>query len=422
MSRAKHNSNDPLAGWEVPLETEEIQQAVLDIENRQRTNPLAWRGQFSPQLIEALFTAYAPVSPKILDPFLGSGTVLLEAALLGYAASGCEVNPAAYILATLHTLANVPLEARKSCVEGLNERLDGPLGGVSPPFGGVAESPEALKACLSNMATDANGLDRCMLEALVVLSDYHKKSFSVATVRKSWKKIVAHVLSLPFSTAPLRARLEDARRTSFGNGSFNFVVTSPPYINVFNYHQQYRASVETLEWDLLEVARSEIGSNRKHRQNRFLTVIQYCLDMAQVLCELDRMTSTDAYIIFVVGRESNVRGVPFQNSRLVCEVAERSNRYSLCKRQERAFTNRFGQVIYEDILHFNKTHRPDGGDTVEAARAIAGSVLDYVATQVNGDVRECIASARAKLTDVSPSPFASTNAEQQRRDWAALSA
>lgn len=45
---------------------------------------------------------------------------------------------------------------------------------------------------------------------------------------------------------------------------FGLVLTSPPYINVYNYHQQYRASAEALGWDLLEVAKTEIGSNRKH--------------------------------------------------------------------------------------------------------------------------------------------------------------
>ncbi len=55
----------------------------------------------------------------------------------------------------------------------------------------------------------------------------------------------------------------------------DFVITSPPYINVFNYHQNYRQSAEILGWDLLKIAKSEIGSNRANRGNRFYTIIQF---------------------------------------------------------------------------------------------------------------------------------------------------
>ena len=91
------------------------------------------------------------------------------------------------------------------------------------------------------------------------------------------------------------------------------VLTSPPYINVHNYHQQFRRSTEALDWDVLSFARSEIGSNRQNRANRFLTVIQYSLDMALALRELARVARPGARLILVLGRESFVRGGRFFN-------------------------------------------------------------------------------------------------------------
>jgi hypothetical protein len=105
-------------------------------------------------------------------------------------------------------------------------------------------------------------------------------------------------------------------------------------------------------WDLLEVARSEIGSNRKHRQNRFLTVTQYCLDMLAVFHELRRVCKPDGRIIIVVGRESNVRKTRFFNGEIVAALAVRCAGFRFATRQERVFMNRFGERIYEDILHF----------------------------------------------------------------------
>src|SRR5262249_39812661 len=161
-----------------------------------------------------------------------------------------------------------------------------------------------------------------VLEALIVLVDfYHEVTDEKVYCR--WARLKARVLSLPESDAPARLLNCDARRLPLPDDEADFVITSPPYVNVFNYHQQYRRSVEALGWDLLAVARSEIGSNRKRRQNRFLTVIQYCLDMADVLRELRRVCKEGSRIVVIVGRESNVRKTRFFNGEIVAALAAR---------------------------------------------------------------------------------------------------
>ncbi|MEJ2456542.1 MAG: DNA methyltransferase, partial [Candidatus Thiodiazotropha sp.] len=66
--------------------------SVVNIEDKSRSNLFTWRGQFSPQLIEQLLLNYAKSNYSVFDPFLGSGTVLYECALLGLKASGTEIN------------------------------------------------------------------------------------------------------------------------------------------------------------------------------------------------------------------------------------------------------------------------------------------------------------------------------------------
>ena len=139
-----------------------------------------------------------------------------------------------------------------------------------------------------------------------------KSPVTPASLRSKWSSLRALVASLPSSPATLQVTLSDARALPCEDSEVDLILTSPPYINVFNYHQQYRQSVESLDWDILPLARSEIGANRKHRGNRFLTVTQYCLDMAQVLLELERVCKPGARAIVVVGREStNVRKPAF---------------------------------------------------------------------------------------------------------------
>ena len=88
--------------------TENLSADLVNIDVKMRSNMFTWRGQFSPQLIEAILSSYADESEFVFDPFLGSGTVLSEAARLGLSASGCEINTAAVAFAKTYELINKP--------------------------------------------------------------------------------------------------------------------------------------------------------------------------------------------------------------------------------------------------------------------------------------------------------------------------
>jgi len=332
-----------------------LERDLLDIANKTRSNLFAWRGQFSPQLVDALITNYAPPGATILDPFAGSGAVLCEAARLGFPAVGTEINPAAISLARLYELANMPLNERRALLEDLHQSLKDTLSPALPLFERSDHNyqrprlPEAILALLNR--TDRRE-SRHVLEALLILLDVGRYKPNSARLRQKWNTLRESIEGLPYCELPIRTLLADCRVLPLHESAVGFVVTSPPYINVFNYHQQYRRSAEILGCDLLAVARSEIGSNRKHRGNRFLTVVQYCLDMARALGELRRVCRTGAQMILVVGRESNVRKTPFFNADIIETLATDCVGLSCPLRQERVFTNRFGQRIFEDVLHF----------------------------------------------------------------------
>ena len=74
--------------------------------------------------------------------------------------------------------------------------------------------------------------------------------------------------------------------------------------------------------------------------------------MLDALIEMRRVTHQNGRLVIVVGRESTVRGVRFQNGRIIAALAMGGANLNLCLRQERKFKNKFGELIYEDILHF----------------------------------------------------------------------
>ena len=392
-----------------PLDTHEIPQATLNIEQKSRRNPLPWDGQFSPELVQALLChRYVRPGTTVLDPFVGSGTVLLEAGRAGSTAMGVEINPAAVALARVYEFINLPNAARESSLQALEGVLRDKLPDPLPLFRAYEAEVdvETIKARLVALAgTARDHVHRIFFEALVVMLDFDRKNVSVDRVFELWDRLRRLVLDIPLSRHPIRVFHADARQTPLEDSTIDLVLTSPPYINVFNYHQRYRASMEALKWDLLNVAKSEIGANRKHRGNRFLTVIQFSLDMAQALRELARVCRPDARVIFVVGRESMVRGTRFFNGEIVTEVAHKALGFRLILRQERVFLNRYGQDIYEDILHLSPPphHRPN--TFLESARSVAEEALLAAHSTAPAQARSDIRSALTSLHLVMPSPF-----------------
>jgi hypothetical protein len=392
---------------QVPLNTTDIGQALLNIEKKERSNPLAWNGQFSPQLIEVLLGTYARSSGTILDPFGGSGTLLYEAANRNLSGIATDINPSACYLAKIYTLANLNSRDRVHLVKRLDDALRENMVPELPLFGSKRKEELQERAAvglvrLRKCMSDPNG--RALLDALLILSDFFRNHCDSQFLFSTWKKLRSTVCDLSYCSQPLRVINCDARKLPLTADSVNLVITSPPYINVFNYHQNYRRSAEALGWNLLEVAKSEIGSNRKNRGNRFLTVIQYCLEISQVFVELARVSKKDARIIFVIGRESKVRGIPFFNGRLIGLLATQSAPFKLIMRQERVFKNRFGQSIFEDILHFV----PDGREKMNCIEVAGEIACDALTQKLSESPKKAVADLEFAIRQahrVSPSPI-----------------
>lgn len=374
--------------------------SMVNIEDKTRSNLFTWRGQFSPQLIESILCNYASKDCVVFDPFLGSGTVLFEAALLNLKASGCEINPAAVAFAKIYELINKPRNNVNKALTNI-EVLVSKYTNDLPLF--QCESIDNFEPELLGMySSEDDEITRIILLALITGFDFGVKKTDAKRINNVWGTLRANIENLPKSKKTLRCLHRDSRKTSIHKNTVDFVVTSPPYINVFNYHQNYRKSVEKTGVDVLSVAKSEIGANRKFRQNRFLTVVQYCMDMSQVFCELSRICKDDAKIIFIVGRESNVRRTAFKNAKLITGVAE-SCGFELKGEQERVFTNKFGNSIYEEILRFSISDS-NVLNATEAARKIGRDALKkallYCEKDIEAEIEEAI--EKSKKIDVSP--------------------
>jgi hypothetical protein len=79
--------------------------------------------------------------------------------------------------------------------------------------------------------------------------------------------------------------------------------------------------------------------------------------------------------------------------------------FDLILRQERVFQNRFGQSIFEDILHFSLPAGAPGESFLESAREAAQDVLKAAYPVAPDKAKEGIKSALANIDKVRPSPI-----------------
>lgn len=320
------------------IDKKEIPQSQLDIDIKVRSNLFSWNGQFSPQFIESLLLKYSYLGCVIYDPFCGSGTTLCEAARKGLVSYGTELNPAAFYMAKCYELCNYKDNERSNLVQTIDRLIDS------------IQQDEIIERIIDKIFNSDNEQLKDVLSLLVVLLDLYNNELTFDLLKGKWIKLRNIIMDLPYSPQQVRVEMSDARHTNYADNLMDLVITSPPYINVFNYHQKYRKSVEALGFDVLHIAKKEFGSNRRNRGNRLLTVIEYCIDMALAIQEISRVSKENARFILVVGRESNVLGYSFCNSELIYRICTEIFKFPFSLRQERKFQNRYGEIIFEDII------------------------------------------------------------------------
>ncbi len=379
-----------------------IPQELLNITEKKRSNLFSWRGQFSPQLIEAIFKAYCLPNSVVLDPFVGSGTVLLEAGAFSLEAYGIEINPAAWILSKTYEFINK--FDKKKTINKVREYINKEF-----PFTILIDPDKVidnLDEKVINFKQNIKNEDaETLFNALIILLDITNNKITNNFVQNKFFELEKMMHEFPSSNKNIKSLLSDCRCIPLEDNRIDFVVTSPPYINVFNYHQNYRKSAEILGWDLLKIAKSEIGANRANRVNRFYTVVQYCLDIAETLKEISRVSKKNARIVFVMGYESKVLGVPFYNAEIIEKIGIQSGMYAKVLRQKREFKNKFGKIIREDLINFCNLKIECTEEIIDdIAREIASEALKAGINSVPQKNLECLENAIEKVAIIKSTP------------------
>lgn len=377
-----------------------LQQDKLDVTNKGRSNIFNWKGQFTPEFVEYMLSEYGTQNCMVADPFSGSGTVLSESISKGYSCVGFELNPSAFFMSKFFEYSVLNMQERMNIISRCSNILRQGLGKFEKNAP-VYQDKETYRESYSNILSLASFISLVaeedilpLLINVLFLCEKDKKYALADSVRMRFDYLSKVVYSLPETNNIVKTYNLDARSLDdIYEDKVDLILTSPPYINVFNYHQNFRAIVEQFGYNILKVANSEIGANRKFRSNRFRTVVQYALDMGDVVASCEKALKIGGRMIFVVGRESMVRKTPFYNSKILEDLFSTFSNLSLESISQREFRNRFGEVIKEDILIISKTGILEGCDRRQFYNIGLKHIkkaLDYASSDVKDGLMEIL--------------------------------
>lgn len=278
--------------------------------------------KFPPQLPRQVLTRFSQKDDKILDPFCGSGTTLVEARLQGIDSVGVDVNALACLLSKVKA---TPLsEAQSHFVNDFIAQLTAesylwqfgqrkaikvhPVEGLEHWFQkNVAEELTFIREKIWEVSDeDIQDFLKIVFSSIIVRVSNQESDTRFAAIEKNvpdnftlnlflervtnFHKRVQEFSYQANGSANLEIYNADSRNLQFLTAeTFDLIVTSPPYANTYDYYLYHKFRKRWLDLSVRFAQYKEIGSRRefsslKKDPQKWIEDLQQCFnEMARVL-------------------------------------------------------------------------------------------------------------------------------------------
>jgi len=331
-------------------------------------------GKFIPQIPRLLIEKYSSPSETILDPFCGSGTSLVEAKLLNRNSIGVDINEIAAFMSRVKStkIRDTELDLAKPLVQKAREAVVGfyarwgrgrNLDSFSDESAAFASSryvlpeffnrdhwfrPEMLhelaiiRSTILEEPCSAAMRDFLLLafSSIIVACSNQDGETRYTAVKKDLRPHFAvnlfekklydmvermRVFNREASDADVTVYCYDTRNLShlLPPSSVDFVVTSPPYPNTYDYYLYHKMRMFWLGLDWEKAKFNEIGSRLRHSSQRE-DISSYLRDMTQCFDEISRVLKPGRRFAIVIG-DSIIAGRRVAGDDLVRLIAKETN-------------------------------------------------------------------------------------------------
>lgn len=361
---------------EIALDLSWSEDALPQVQRTKHVHALhPYLGKFIPQIVEVFLGRYFKPGQRVFDPFVGSGTTLVEANAFGASAIGCDISAFNCLLAEVKTrrysLGCLEM-ALRSTLEQARQTAEVVTTDEASSWLRNWYAPQALRELLAYECVAAESLDDQTWDvARVILSRSARSArrtthFDLDFPRKPIKKpywcykhrrtcspvkeaakflrrytddTVRRIRA--FATlqtdSTIEVRHADSQDIELGS-EVDGVITSPPYPGLIDYHEQHRYAYELLK--LPDLRDSEIGPADWGVSRRALD--RYVDGIAATFSNAARFMPSNSPVVIVINDSRNLYPAILEQAGLVLE--ER------LKRHVNRRTGRRAGEFFEDVL------------------------------------------------------------------------
>ena len=346
-----------------------------------------YRGKFHPQMIKGLINVMGlKPGDTVLDPMMGSGTVAVEATLMGINSLGFDASPFCRFMAqTKLDALTMPLSRARKAVDNADavfeyfgkrgcpisgrkpartahlhyadEVMEEPAeyltGGLRPPKGSDRETTETYGFLLlayldaagySERSTRRTPIDqfRAILDRYVFVAD------KIQTFLRQDHAALGHA----------RVSQGDARSLPIGDASADGILFSPPYSFAIDYLDNDAFHLNYLGIDVEQLQESMVGLRGKLLPEKFAF---YQEDMKRVIAECSRVLKRGKFCTIIVGTNNNQIGKILKQSPGEVEGLDemlvrmgQENGLSLIRTMQRSIIGMSNTMRREQILLLQK--------------------------------------------------------------------
>lgn len=343
------------------LNTQELKEIILT--NGDSTTYLThnfhpYTAKFIPQIPSKLIETFTKESETVLDPFCGSGTSLVEAKLAGRKAIGVDLHAIGFLASKVKTtkINDSEFASIEKILQGIDFNINRYYG-IKMLF-----SANRLTYDIPEFYNRDHWFQENVLHELAII----KESIRIGRISKELKDFLSLALSSIIVTVSnqesetryaaisknieekralnlFRAKICDmiARMLEFNqkasdeiihvyqadsrymnfikSNSADFIVTSPPYPNTYDYYLYHKLRMYWLDFNVKEIQENEIGSRHKHSSKKE-GIESYVEDMKLCFRQCSRILKPNKYFAVVEG-DSIIAGRMIKGDDLIEEIA-----------------------------------------------------------------------------------------------------
>ncbi len=311
-----------------------------------------YKGKFHPQMIRALLNIMGlKEGDTVFEPFSGSGTVALEAQLLGINCVGIDISPLCVLQGKVKTKSIYVLDEIMSLKNDLIYKLKPSLFNKPSLFKEEHDFYRVLEDIKNETVRDFY-----MLARLLAVSDNvrRRRAFEQSFITNlnlmiaSVKDYIDIANKLNLRPGKVHLQIGDSRKIELPNKSVDGIITSPPYSIALDYVDNDAHSLEYMGYKLNEMRVDFIGVRGKGKERIEL----YNSDMKRSYSEMYRILKPDKYGVIVIGN-ATYQGREVKTVEFTIEYMEQVG-FELIHNINKIIFGLYNVMKKENILIFRK--------------------------------------------------------------------